>query len=131
MLRVRGHAEQDIAQVVDAVQLVDSEDCVRVVGLRHIDKRQRTEIVPHERDVGRESRHALVHVFEWLEIRELHHREKRLFKWIGDGRGSSQNLIEALLDHRRHFRGEIHRSADPDRVSAQPPARGWFRQQIF
>ena len=99
-----------------------------VVGLRHIDERQRPEIVLHQRDVGGQPRHAFVHIFERLEIGELHHREKSLLKRVFDRRGRGENLIEALLDGRGHLERMINRAADSDRLRAQPPARRRFGQ---
>ena len=104
---------------------------MRVVGLRDIDEGQRPEIVLHERDVGGQPRHALVHILERLEVGELHHRKKRLLERIVDRGGGGEDLVKVFLDERRRLGRMIDRSADADRVGAQPPAGGRLGQQVF
>ena len=104
---------------------------MRVVALRDIDERQRPEVALHQRDVGGEPRHALVHILERLKVGQLHHCEECLLERVVDRGGGGENLVEALLDERRHLGGMIDRSADADRVGAQPPTGGRLGQQVF
>ena len=63
----RGHGFEFTEQF-DAVELVNTEHRIRIQSLRHIDERQRCEISPDERNIRRETRDALVHVLEGLEV---------------------------------------------------------------
>lgn len=46
---------EHIPQEVDAVELIDPDQAAEVIVLRHIDERQRAEVVSHQGDVRREA----------------------------------------------------------------------------
>jgi hypothetical protein len=53
---------------------------VRVKAARQVRERQRRQVVLHEWDVRRQTRHALVHVVEGLQVGQLRHHEERLLE---------------------------------------------------
>ena len=57
---------EHVAQQLDPIELVDTQDTADVVVVRNVDERQRAQIVANERQIRGEARHPLVDVLERL-----------------------------------------------------------------
>lgn len=67
-----------------SIQLVRAQHGIHIGLLRHVDEGQRAEVVADERDVGRQPRHALVHVLKGLQVGQVHHQREGLLARVGD-----------------------------------------------
>ena len=126
---VRPH--KDILEKIDAVQLVNAKDAPGVGIVRHIHERDRCEVAAEERDIGRKTRDALVHVLEGLEIWQLHHDKEGLLERILDRLGLGQQLVEAFVEHRRNIERMVDRAADADRDLANAARSCRIGQQVL
>ena len=122
--------QEDTAKEVDAVEFVHPEQSRDIYLPRHLRERQRRQVVPDQRDVRREARHALVHVLERLEVRQLNHGKERLLEGVLDIPEPRQHAIETLFDPLRERERLEGGPGHGDCSRTQSPAGARVGQQI-
>src|SRR5208283_2456724 len=123
--------DEYILQQIDLVQFINAQERVGIERARHVDERQWRQIALDERDVRRQARHALVHVVERLEVRQLHHRKQRLLERVLNRGGGVEQVVEALLDQLRQFQRMESGLPDTDAHTAQPAGRARVGQEVL
>ena len=81
---------EHVPKQLSAIQLVHAQHRLRIEVRRDVVKGKRGKIAFDQRNVRREPRHPLVHVFEWLQMRKMHQREQPLLEGVVDGRSCGE-----------------------------------------
>ena len=122
--------DENLTKQADFVEFVDGKHAIGVIGLGHVHESERGEVALEERKVGGLSGDALVAIDERLEIGQLNHREKRLFKRVTDFARLGQDEIEERLDQCGDGGRQVGRFANAHWGGAQGPFRSRIPEQI-
>lgn len=93
--------DKQVTEQFNPVQLVHAQHGVDVGPIRHVDKGQRSEVVPDQRDIGPEPGNPLVDVRKRLQIGDMHQDKKRLLKGIFDCSRLAEVVVETLISRPR------------------------------
>ncbi len=94
----QGSAAEPLPPAGAAIQFVNAQQTMQVIGLWDINEREWAKIMADERDVCRKPRNTLVDIFKGLKLRQMNHNEKRLLKWVFNRFGLFKNFYELRFD---------------------------------